>query len=402
VLPHDIEVQNADGTRDVAKTTQLQNFMDDSTWNQTAGNSIFPKTRPIFYTDVPIGAACANATPVGCNNRDKDSYFPVFSGAQGDKRAYASDMRASSAATTFDKDYRRGGFYNWRDRKWMLLLNINVSDLMRWNHEKGDVLFNSADTSQGGPVIFATIDDSNLATPISGGIDNYGVRVFGSRSLPDYSPNAGDLTGVTFVTDQALYVLGDFNRGNTGLGDSKWEPAALMGDSVNVMSNNMWQQAGATGSPTGQCDFNATCARNDAQMLLDINGATAAGRAGANTTVNAAFLGGVDTTNGGLYNGGLENYPRFHENWGGTTLTYAGSFVSLGTPVHVNGSWCGTAGTASNTANNGSVAGANCNIYNPPVRAWNYDARFNDVGNLPPNTPVFVYVQQVLFTESFQ
>ena len=149
----------------------------------------------------------------------------------------------------------------------------------------------------------------------------------------------------------------------------------------------------------GQCDFNTTCTGNDAQTLLDQTN-----RNGSDTTINAAFLGGVDVTNGGLYNGGLENYPRFHEDWGGpgATLNYSGSFVSLGTPVHVNGSWCGTGGTASNAANNGSVTGANCNIYNPPVRAWNYDARFNDVGNLPPNTPVFVYVQQVLFTESFQ
>jgi hypothetical protein len=161
----------------------------------------------------------------------------------------------------------------------------------------------------------------------------------------------------------------------------------------------MWQQAGATGSPTEQCDFNATCPRNDAQWWQDINNATGTVRRATDTTINAAFLGGVDTTNGGLYNGGLENYPRFHEAWNGT-LTYAGSFVSLGTPVHVNGSWCGTGGTASNTPNTGSGTGANCNIYDPPGRAWNYDARFNDAGNLPPNTPVFVYVQQVLFTES--
>ena len=176
----------------------------------------------------------------------------------------------------------------------------------------------------------------------------------------------------------------------------------MIGDSINVMSNNMWQQAGSTGSPTNQCDFSAACPRNDAQWWQDINGATASVRAGANTTINAAFLGGVDVTNGGLYNGGLENYPRSHENWGGTTLPYNGSYASLGMPVHVNGSWCGTGGTASNTANTGSGTGANCNIYSPPVRAWNYDAHFNDVGNLPPNTPVFVYVQQVLFTESFQ
>jgi len=399
VLPHDIEVQKSDGTRDVGKTNQLQNFMNDAVWNQTGGKSLFARTRPIFYTDVPIAASgCTDAAPVGCNNGLLNSYFPAFvatAANANNTRVFASDMRSSSAAgaTAFDADYRRGGFYNWRERRWMLLLNINLSDLLRWNKENGDALFTSADTSDGGPIIFATVDDSNLATPISGGINNYGVRVFGSRSLPDYSPNAGDPTGVTFVSDQAVYVVGDYNRGNTGAGDLKWEPAALIGDSINVMSNGMWQQAGAG---AGQCNANTTCAGNDAPSILDVTN-----RNGTDTTINAAFLGGVDVTNGGIYNGGLENYPRFHEDWGGTTLTYAGSFVSLGTPVHVNGSWCGTGGTAINGPNNGSVGGANCNIYNPPVRAWNYDAHFNDVGNLPPNTPVFVYVQQVLFTESF-
>jgi hypothetical protein len=43
-----------------------------------------------------------------------------------------------------------------------------------------------------------------------------------------------------------------------------------------------------------------------------------------------------------------------------------------------------------------------CNIYNPPIRAWNYDPKFNTFSNLPPLTPEFTYVQQVLFTENFQ
>jgi hypothetical protein len=400
VLPHDFEVQNVDGTRDVLKTAQLQAFMTDGDWNQTAGNSLFPRTAPIFYTDVPV-SGCTDTAPVGCDYKDKDSYRPKFT---RDSRVYASDMRLNDnlGTTAFDLDFRRGGFYNWRERRWMLLLNINVSDLLRWNRAKGDPLFNSADTTDGGPVIFATIDDANLGTPTSGGMNNYGVRVFGSRNLPAYSPNAGDPTGLTFVTDQALYVVGDYNRGDTAAGDLKWQPAALIGDSINIMSNNLWQQAGATGSPSVQCDFNATCPRNDAQWWEDINNATPAVRMGTDTTINAAFLGGVDVTNGGQYNGGLENYTRFHENWGAATLTYAGSFVSLGAPVHVDGYWCGTGGTSTNTPNSGSGTNANCNIYNPPVRVWNYDARFNDVANLPPNTPVFVYVQQVLFTEWFQ
>ena len=43
-----------------------------------------------------------------------------------------------------------------------------------------------------------------------------------------------------------------------------------------------------------------------------------------------------------------------------------------------------------------------CNIYNPPTRNWNFDPAFNNAANLPPLTPRFVYVQQVLFTEDFK
>jgi hypothetical protein len=122
-------------------------------------------------------------------------------------------------------------------------------------------------------------------------------------------------------------------------------------------------------------------------------------RAGTTTTVNAAFLAGVDTTSSGNYNGGLENYPRFHESWSGQTLNYLGSFVSLGTPQTVTGAWCGTGGTYKGGP---PPSKSNCNIYDPPNRVWNFDPNFQNVAYLPPLTPRFVYVQQIRFTESFQ
>jgi hypothetical protein len=150
-----------------------------------------------------------------------------------------------------------------------------------------------------------------------------------------------------------------------------------------VLSGNYWKGT-APGNP---CELDP-CSFNDRQSILGLGDAT---RDAQTTWINAAFLGGVDTTipiGAAGYNGGLENYPRFHEDWGGRALNYQGSFVSLGTPEHVNGSWCGT--------------GGGCNIYNPPTRNWNFDPAFNDAANLPPLTPRFVYVQQVLFTEDFK
>jgi len=181
-----------------------------------------------------------------------------------------------------------------------------------------------------------------------------------------------------------MYVLGDFNRGLVNGGVVARQPASLVGDSINVLSQRYWQSQAACNT--------AFCRDGQSTQALSGAAAAAAVRDASATWINAAFLSGVDTTpldgGDGNYNGGLENYPRFHENWTGVALNYQGSYVSLGTPEHVNGAWRGT--------------GAAIGIYNPPIRNWNFDAAFNNAANLPPLTPRFVYVQQVLFTEDFK
>lgn len=369
------EARNATGTVNPALTAQLAAFMNDVDFNQGAGGegpSSLRGTYPIFYTDVPVDCG---------NNVDRTCYSPDFASTD---RIYTSDMVGHDnpiVAAGGVRDFRRGGFYNQREKKWMRLLNVNVADLILWNQQNGEPFFSTTDRSDGGLVLFVTIDGPST----SNGINNYGVRVFGSANLP--IPGGigvvADPTGITVVSDQAMYVLGDYNRGPINPGDFPRQPAAFLGDSVNVLSSNYWRPATGSGSCSDPCNY------NDRQSNRGLGHST---RNAATTWINAAFLGGVDTTipiGAAGYNGGLENYPRFHEDWGGgRALNYQGSFVSLGEPEHVSGSWCGT--------------GNGCNIYNPPVRNWNFDPAFNDAANLPPLTPRFVYVQQVLFTEDFK
>lgn len=356
---HSIEVQDAAGNTDGTKTTALHTFMAAAGWNWT--NSSLQGTMPVFYTDVPDGpgSTCTDANPAGCNNNQAVAYPAGFA---GDGRVYSSIMGTTGG--TFDLNYRRGGFYNWREKKWVRMLNVNIGDLLNYNRTNGEPFFPANDATDGGLVVFLTV-----VGPASSGNNNYGVRVFGASTLS--FPALADPTGITVVSDQAMYAQGHFN--NTGT----WQPAALIGDTINVISQGYWTTA---------CMTNCT---NDRQSNLSLGDPL---RDAASTVVNAAFLGGIDTTVGGTYNGGLENYPRFHEDWGGRTFTYSGSFVSLGVPAHQNGVWCGTGGSLT----------SGCNIYNPPTRTWNYEPRFNDAKNLPPLTPRFVYVQQVLFTEDFK
>ncbi len=368
-----IEVQDKDGTINVGLTAQLDTFMRDAIFNagpnilSPGGPSSLIGTYPIFMTAVPTDCA---------DNTNRTCYNPDFLTAN---RIYSSSMFADLPLA---RDFRRGGFYNHREKAWMLLLNINIRDLLVWNKNHGSPFFLNTDYDEGGIVIFATVQGPNSA-----GQNNYGVRIFGSAdltSIPGGINATPDPTGITVVSDQALYILGNYNT------TAPRQPASLIGDSVNILSNNYWLAGCAN-----------PCTRNDAQSIVGLNNAV---RDATATTVNAAFLGGVDTTNPagtppGNYNGGLENYPRFHEDWAGIQFTYQGSFVSLGTPEHVDGLWCNTGGDCV-----GAACGTptNCNIYNAPNRAWNFDPAFNNAANLPPLTPRFVYVQQVLFTEDFK
>jgi hypothetical protein len=381
-LPNAIEVQDSSGNRDAALTAVLHTFMSDAAWNQA--NSAYPGTMPLFYTDVP-GCDCADGFEV-CSNAVLNCYTPTLPNrpSGGGTGAYSDVM--GPALGNFDLEYRRGGLYNHREDKWMTVLNINIADLIAWNDQNGEPFFATDDATEGGLVLFGTVDG-----PDSTIFNGYGIRVFGSADIPLPGGGIGvdpDPTGVNVVTDQAVYVIGDYNRGVLGGGTTR-HPAALIGDSVNVMSERYWRGSAASGC-LADCCVGDLCRDGQSVDTLGSNR-----RDAQSTSINSAFLGGVDTTPGGfsgVYNGGLENYPRFHEDWGGRALNYQGSFVSLGEAQHVDGLWCGTGGSTA----------SGCNIYNPPQRNWNFDPAFNDAANLPPLTPRFVYVQQVLFTEDFR
>src|SRR6185295_16533122 len=96
-------------------------------------------------------------------------------------------------------------------------------------------------------------------------------------------------------------------------------------------------------------------------------------RVASDTTVNAAFLAGIVQTTSGNYSGGVENFPRFLEDWSGKTFTYNGSMVVMCNSRLAVGQWQGT--------------GSSIGIYNPPNRNWAFDLNFRNPAKLPPGTP---------------
>ena len=241
----------------------------------------------------------------------------------------------------------------------------------------------ASDTSEGGMVLHATVnttvfDAPGTATTYPARQSPYGFAFVGGKNLPG---------ALTIASDQAVYLQGDYNyydtsnitnpnntvvthpfnmSNNTPSNSGLKEPAAVLADSLNVLSNDC-------NLPTSTTD-RLTC--GVAGTFSRVNSLTA---------MNVAFLAGTDiTTAGGAYNGGFENYPRFLEDWAGQTLLYRGSFVSLTVPQNVSGAW---------------VFGSP--VYTAPGRNWNYDVAFNDVANLPPLTPMLTYLRQNVFGRKY-
>jgi hypothetical protein len=219
--------------------------------------------------------------------------------------------------------------------------------------------------------------------------------------------NGGDFLpgAMNIATDQAIYLQGNFNnngaaqtaKGATTLiaPDPNRLPAAIMADTISVLSNQCTSTGGNTDPlqvPLGQIN----CGVPSSIPLNDVSGSTA---------VNAAFLSNTDRSVGncaptagsspvtyscdtsGYNNGGLNNYMRMLENWGGSSghyFNYSGSFVSLGTPIEYSG---------------GYLPGGT--YYNIPSRNFNFDNNFTMFSRLPPMTPSARYLQQQVFKRTF-
>jgi hypothetical protein len=144
---------------------------------------------------------------------------------------------------------------------------------------------------------------------------------------------------LTVVSENSVYIEGNYNT-------VEKKGAAVIADAVNLLSN-AWDdsKSSSSGLPT----------------------ATA-------TSYNVALItGNTVTAPGGQYNGGLENLPRFHENWNGVNCRITGSFVNTWSSTYADSPW---------------VIGGN--YYRAPTRLWSYDTAFNSVANLPPFTPMAV------------
>jgi hypothetical protein len=237
-------------------------------------------------------------------------------------------------------------FWDGREKKFVEPIDINIGNLTSWSTNNNSLRPVLIAVNGSSSYVMNSIYVVDSRTPLTLPPGNLGaVRVFNGTNLP---PN-----GLTVATGRPLYVLGDYNdTANLGTADtSATRPASLVADAITILSD-AWQDL--------------------RQQSASVNGA-------ADTTVNAAFLTGVVETapppspafTG--YSGGMENFPRFLEDWSSATFTYNGSMVKMFPSLYATGLWAGT-------------------YYSPPSRNWAYDANFDDPTKLPPHTPQLLKV----------
>ena len=220
----------------------------------------------------------------------------------------------------------------------------------------------------------ATVDCTSMARKnwISGA--RRAVRlVDGSRgNVPvrwDTTPVGGG--GFTVASENPAYILGDYNAsgGFTGAHAS----SAVIADTVTLLSNSWTDRESLTspaddGGRSGATTYFRVAIASGKNINFPIP--TWAG----NPTVPRDF--GTD--------GGVHNFLRYLENWGGSSSNYMGSMVSLYYSQYATGIFkcCGT-------------------VYSPPNRNYAFDLDFQDVTKLPPGTPKFRDVVDVGFQQVF-
>jgi len=293
--------------------------------------------RADWHIEVPMTATgLAVAASALCTTSGPDIYM-IRSGDGGAGTAVpAAGTGAGQCGDIFT--LQQNAFLEGRENVQVDLLNIDIAKLRTW--------VNAAPTTRRSYIVYVTFKRTD-GLPIT---RFPAVRLMNGTNLPN---------PLTITTNRPVYVWGNFNSGAT------WFPASLAGDALTFLSSCWTDAAHAVFALTNAC------------------------ASGTTMTVNAAVAMGHSPTPcdwqrsgcaGGNYGGGLENFPRFLENWSSRNVVYRGSLVSLYFSQFANlqrWNWR--------------------TYYNAPTRDWRFDTRFNNPANMPPGTPMVGSVFQVAY-----
>jgi hypothetical protein len=194
-----------------------------------------------------------------------------------------------------------------------------------------------------------------------------GLKLINGQSFDLGSDSDGIPYGLAIASENPVYVQGNYNA--PGTFDTTHRACSIIADAVTLLSNS-WSDANSftyPNNPSGR-------AASDSWYRM----AVIAGKGVPFPNIN---LSDVDKRDFGT-DGGVHNFLRYLENWGGQSLKYKGSIVSLFFNRQATGTYkCCT------------------NVYSPPDRGYSFDVEFLEPSLLPPRTPMFHDVNITGFTQ---
>ncbi|MGD2217941.1 MAG: hypothetical protein PVJ64_14380 [Gemmatimonadales bacterium] len=279
-------------------------------------------------------------------------------------------------------------FYDGREEQLKDVLTIDIKKLDDWVGNDEDRLAEIVYVEFRLPATIDGYPDEVLDILLDATVDP-AMRLKEGEELPNR---------LTFATDWPLYVEGNYNKAHK-------QPAALASDGLTILSRKWKDKDNRPDEDIfDNCDGLVSQGNPCPGFENWVNtGVWSYERAGE-TWVNAGVIAGhwptpcdhhdagcpadgTDSFYQDWYGGGIENFPRFLENWRESdgdkvVFHYSGALISPFTSQKTDGTW------------NGSY-------YRPPQRDWSFDTDFRDPELLPPGTPNVGSVIRTAMREAF-
>ena len=193
--------------------------------------------------------------------------------------------------------------------------------------------------------------------------------------------SGGTAGGFTVASENPIYVQGDYNASVANqfndVSGKCHVPASVEGDAVTLLSNK-WTLGAQSGTGDANSFANPT---NSGSRVANTTYYRMAVMGGKTIPFPQPSWGARDTGT----DGGVHNFLRYDENWGGQTLNYLGSLASFYISRQATGIY---------KYNFNNV------VYQPPTRNYTFDTDFQNIDKLPPGTPRFTDVNALSYYQS--
>ena len=230
----------------------------------------------------------------------------------------------------------------------IITTKVNNGTLTVGNNANSGLVLYIKDTTTNGTSVSSKLGGSGSTVTTT----ERAIRLKNGVNLPT--------SGLTVVSENPVYIQGDYNTGGTPPSDSGTytsptasgytrKNSAVFADAINILSG-AWSDTNSTQSTPN--------------------------RVATNTTVNTALVTGEVPSGNGNYSGGGENFVRYLEDWTSKSFTYYGSMIELFSSATATGPWKGSG-----------------NQYKQPGLHWYYDTNFV-TGAPPGNLQIAAYLQQ--------